>query len=199
MPNLPPAHTAPLLGRRIWLDRGLQWLRQRERGGLFVAVGMQIAVLLGMIALHLLPLLTGDTLLLRVLPADPRDLFRGDYVILRYPFSQIPPQGIAGLPSPLDAQAMRKWRGRPVYVSLVPESDGRHWQAAQISISPPPSGKFIRGRIASADQLLFGIEAYYVQEGQGQQFEQAIRHQRVSAEIALTRDGQAALRRLLVE
>jgi uncharacterized membrane-anchored protein len=47
--------------------------------------------------------------------------------------------------------------------------------------------------------LQFGIEAYYVQEGTGHRYEQAIRDRKLSAELAVTSGGQAALRALRIE
>jgi GDYXXLXY motif protein len=38
-----------------------------------------------------------------------------------------------------------------------------------------------------------GIESYYVQEGTGHRYEQAIRDRKLSAELAVTSSGQAAL------
>lgn len=64
------------------------------------AVGFQVIVLAAMIGLRLTPLLTGDTILVRVAPVDPRDLFRGDHVVLAYEFSRVPAatEGLPGSP-----------------------------------------------------------------------------------------------------
>ena len=180
------------------LERAIGWLRGRERTLLIAAAGFQVAVLVAMIAVRATPLVFGDTILLRVVPVDPRDLFRGDYVILSYDFSRRPPQGIEGLPQTWDYRD-KAWQGLTVYVSLIPDADGRHWRADKVSISRPTSGRYIRGRIAASGQLEFGIEAYYVQERKGREYEQAIRNRRLSAEVALTSDGTAALRRLRIE
>ena len=48
-----------------------------------------------MIALRAIPLLTGQTVLVKVVPVDPRELFRGDYVQLSYDFSRVPPERCA--------------------------------------------------------------------------------------------------------
>ena len=76
----------------------IEWLKERERAFLVVFAGFQVVVLLAMIFLRLLPLLTGETILLRVAPVDPRDFFRGDYVILSYEFSRTPRDEIEGIP-----------------------------------------------------------------------------------------------------
>src|SRR3954465_3838106 len=100
----------------------LGWLKARERKVMLMTVAAQLTILVAMIAMRALPLLTGQTVLVRVVPVDPRDLFRGDYVILSYEFSRMPPQGVEGI-SEVQRRGGSK-EGRTVYVPLVPDSDG---------------------------------------------------------------------------
>ena len=173
----------------------VHWLKSRERKILAGAICLQVVALLGMIAFRSMPLLFGDTVVLRVVPVDPRDLFRGQYVILSYEFSRTPTSKIEGL----HGTSSREWKGRSVYVSLVPEADEKHWRADKVSIHPPDGGIYIRGQIVGYNRLQFGIEAYYLQEGKGREYEKAIRRQKLSAEVAITSSGRAALRRLQIE
>ncbi len=181
------------------LGRGVEWLKQRERPVLITAIVFQVAVLLTMIGLQALPLLGSDTILVRVVPVDPRDLFRGDYVVLGYEFSVVPPAGIEGLAADSGGRQVGELNGRIVYVSLVPEPDGSHWRGSKVSIHRPPTGRYIRGRIAGSSRLEFGIEAFYLEEGSGRRYEQAIGHRRLSAVVALSSNGRAALRDLRIE
>jgi uncharacterized membrane-anchored protein len=175
----------------------LGWLKARERKLLLVTVVAQLVILVGMIALRALPLITGQTVLVRVVPVDPRDLFRGDYVTLSYEFSRIPPLGIEGI------SAVQHWgtqkEGRTVYVPLVADSDRVHWRAEKVTVIRPASGPFLRGQMSRYGSMEFGIESYFVQEGTGRQYEQAIRSRKLSAELAVTSGGQAALRSLHIE
>jgi uncharacterized membrane-anchored protein len=173
----------------------LGWLKARERQVLLVTVIAQIVVLVGMIALRALPLVTGKTVLVRVQPVDPRDLLRGDYVILSYPFSRVPQQGIEGL-SEKERGSWTKMEGRTVYVPLVPDSVPGHWRGAGATVVKPATGLFLKGQIPRYGPIQFGIEAYYVQEGAGHHYEQAIRDRKLSAELAVTSSGEAALRGL---
>jgi len=77
--------------------------------------------------------------------------------------------------------------------------DGRHWRADKFSTTCPASGKYLRGTITGYNRIECGIESYYVQEGTGRKYEQAIRSQKLSAEVAVTSDGQATLRALRIE
>lgn len=169
-----------------------QWATGHDRKILVTAIILQVLMLLGLIAFHSMPLLFGKTVLIRVVPVDPRDLFRGDYVILSYAFSRTSPSQIEGLAGTGDKQA----RGRNIYVSLVREPDEEHWRCDKLSIYQPDAGTFIRGRLFGHGRLQFGIEAFYLQEGKGKDYEMAIRQKRLSAEIAVTSSGRAALRRL---
>jgi uncharacterized membrane-anchored protein len=174
------------------------WLKSRERQILLVTAAAQLLILLGMIALRALPLITGRTVLVRVVPVDPRDLFRGDYVILSYDFSRTPREGIEGL-SAQEREDWRKLEGRSVYAPLVRDSVPGHWRAEKVTVVKPDTGPFLKGQMGRYGSLEFGIEAYYVQEGTGRRFEQAIRDRRLSAELAVTSSGQAALKSLRIE
>lgn len=176
MPRTIPGTTA--------VDRWMAVLKTRERIVLLATVAFQALILVAMIASREFVLLRGETIQLRVVPVDPRDLFRGDYVILGYDFSRMSPDGAGP--------------GQTVYVSLEPESDGQHWRAGRISTQRPSDGKFLRGRV-EADRIVCGIESFFVQEGQGRRYEDAIRSGRLYAEIAVDAEGNAAVRKLHVE
>jgi uncharacterized membrane-anchored protein len=177
-----------------WIGRIVEAFKRRERLVLVLGALLQIAVLAGVVVMRSLPLLTGDTVLLRVVPVDPRDMFRGDYVTLGYDISRLTPDRIKGLPKTSASLA-----GQTVYVMLVPEADGAHFQGGAASVDRPSSGKYIRGTIDRWNRISFGIESYYVQEGAGHDYEAAVRQGHLSAEVAISPDGQAALRGLRIE
>jgi uncharacterized membrane-anchored protein len=86
-----------------------------------------------------------------------------------------------------------------VYVPLVPDTNKTHWRAGKVTVVKPEAGPFLKGHMGPYGSQKFGIEAYYVQEGTGRRYEQAIRDRRLSAELAVTSGGQAALRNLRIE
>lgn len=55
----------------------------------WIIVALQFIHLSGMIAYKKSILIFGKTILLKTIPVDPRDLFRGEYARLRYPISEI--------------------------------------------------------------------------------------------------------------
>ncbi|MCC6931904.1 MAG: GDYXXLXY domain-containing protein [Deltaproteobacteria bacterium] len=173
-------------GERSWplLDSVISKVINKENRVFVLSVVLQILVLVGMLALNALPLLIGETILLRVRPVDPRDMFRGDYIILDY-----------DLPRGYDHETGK------LFVTIIPDTDGRHYRIADVANETPTNGKYIRARYdGNYRQLIkMGIEAFYVQEGQGKYWEDNIRSKKVSAEIALSPWGQAKLKRLVLD
>ncbi|WP_425614842.1 GDYXXLXY domain-containing protein [Anatilimnocola sp. NA78] len=155
----------------------------------------QVGILAGMIFVDSLPLRFGETVRLKVAPVDPRDFFRGDYVILSYDFSQLEPNTIRGL-----SDSEYQWNdGRDVYVSLKPAPDGQYWIMQKASAEQPKSGTWIRGTLRGWNRVDAGIGAYFVQEGEGLKIEQAIRDRRpVFADVAVWK-GTARLKKVVVE
>jgi uncharacterized membrane-anchored protein len=184
-----------------WTDQVLRSFKDHERSILIGTVLFQLIVVMGMMVPRGSILLTGESILLRVVPVDPRDLLRGDYVILGYDISRVPPEGVEGLFGRDRGRAgYAEAAGRVVYVTLVPEPDGRHYRGGLVSVNPPGAGlRYIRGTLADQFRIQFGIESYFVQQGKGKEYEDAIRSRRLSAEVALSPDGGAALRELRIE
>jgi len=176
----------------------VDWCKHRERPLLLFGAAAQVVVLVGMIGLHSLPLLRGKTVLLRVQPVDPRDLFRGDYVTLTYGFSRLPANAIPGLPDG-HANESARLRGRTAYMQLIPETDGMHYRGGAYSLTPPSEGLFLRGIVSGWNTIDFGIDRYFVQAGSGQKYEDAVRSRRLWAEVAVAPDGQAAVTGLKIE
>ncbi len=183
---------------RLRLGPLVDWFKRRERPLLLIAAAAQVLVLVGMIGLQSLPLLRGKTVLLRVQPVDPRDLFRGDYVTLSYEFSRLPVGAIPGLPNQ-DANESARLHGRTIYVQLVPEQDSAHYRGGAYSLTPPAAGLFLRGTLSGWNRIDFGIDRYFVQEGTGHKYEEAVRNHRLWAEVAVAPDGQATVTGLKIE
>lgn len=184
-----------------WFDKLAQSINGHSRGLLLVGGAFQLLVLISMIAVYSAPLVFGERILLHVVPVDPRDLFRGDYVILSYDFSRTPSTGISGMAVPTNWRTgswdRDSWlEDRAVYAQLEPESDGKHFRATGITFDRPASGRYLKGKFSRSgdgNDLHFGIEAYYVQEKEGKVLERLRNSGQLSAEIALTPWGQAIL------
>ena len=77
--------------------------------GLALVVGLQVALLVGWAGYHEWNRPTAPTILLETVPVAPRDLLRGDYMILSYKISRVPAPPTGG-----DAGT----RGRGIWVTL---------------------------------------------------------------------------------
>ncbi len=193
--SCPSASSRSALGQ--WIDTIFSRLERMQRPGILVAVAAQFLVLCGMILMQMIPHMSGTTVWLKVVPVNPRDMFKGDYVILSYAISQAPPMS-----GPTDASGELLFDepldGTAVYVILVPDADGIHHRAGECQIKPPPDGLYIRGTWKGGNRIEYGIESFYVQAGTGLDYEQAARTGTLSAEVAIGGDGQAGLKRLKV-
>lgn len=183
--------------RPEWLARAVDWLTGHQLQVLTLGVLFQLLVLAAMMVQPLTTLISGDTILLRVAPVDPRDLFRGDYVILSYDISQPTRDGSTATLG--TRENLSPLAGKTIFTRLAPDADGKHWHADGYQLEPPTDGKYIRGTVANFGNVTYGIEQYFVQEGQGLQYEQAVRDRKLSAEIVLDRNGNSQIKGLVIE
>jgi uncharacterized membrane-anchored protein len=165
------------------------------------AFALQAALLAWLIADRALLLSRGAEVRLAVVPVDPRDFFRGDYVVLSYEISQLRADSLAGDD---DFSA-----GDAIYVSMHPKGDG--WEALSIHHAHPGGGTVMRGRVAwesatpgpapttSVYQVNYGLEEFFIPEGRGVELEELRNDQRLQVDVSLSENGRAALKRLLVD
>jgi uncharacterized membrane-anchored protein len=154
-----------------------------DRKVVFAAlVAALVLVPLGLIGWNEYRLSSGERILLRVQPVDPNDPFRGEYVDLTYPISRLDTRGTEA--------------GSTVYVPL--RKLGRAWTGDHVVQEKPDDGTFIRGRVSSSG-IRYGIETFFVEEGQALRYERAITRGLLYAEVVLDDDGGAQLDELVIE
>ena len=175
-----------------WIDAIFTRIERLQRPGVLIAIAVQFIVLCGMILMQMIPHVSGTTVWLKVVPVDPRDMFRGDYVILSYEMNR-PSSG-----SWPDFHPDGPTVGSAVYVPLVLDDDGIHHRADRYLSEPPTSGLYIKGTRQTNGRIEYAIESFYVQAGTGHDYEQAARSGTLSAEVAIGGDGQAGLKQLRV-
>lgn len=163
--------------------------------GFALVIAAQMALLLGWAGYNEWNRTTAPTILLETMPVDPRDLLRGDYMILSYKISRVPvPVGSAG----------EVYAGREIWVLL--RQNGRVHEVAGTSWTRPddldPGTVLIRGRTqeraeGGSVRVGYGIEKFFVPEGKGTpQFKEMIIEATVSPrqELGIKRmllDGQS--------
>ena len=173
---------------------------------LFAAVAIiQVMLIVMMVVDRAGVLRDGTEVTLATRPVDPRDFLRGDYVVLNYDISALPAGVLKDMPS--------SGKGTVVYVKVAPKDNV--YAAVSVHREPVPvtgDEVLIRGRASSgatcgpdnssfcADlRIRFGIESYFVPQGEGREIENARNEGKVTVVAAVTRAGRAAIKRLLVD
>lgn len=162
----------------------------------------QTAVLAGMVIDRVQLLRNGREITLPIIPVDPRDLFKGEYVRLSYPVSVVPMSQLDG-PRPRENAAF--------YVTLEKKPDGT-WQTVRMSRDMPnetsPDRIVLKARASywpmrgvSADRVgvRYGIESYFVPEGQGRKLEELAREKKLAALVAVDARGNAAIKGIFID
>ena len=170
-----------------------------------VAAALQTAVLGYMVESRASILRNGADIRLKTLPVDPRDLLRGDYVILSYPISTIPASIVTG--------EVPKVNGRErLAVRLKPGADGL-WTATEASFGalPAQEGSVVLRTLpfdyySVTDGVLpetlfvsYGLERYYVPEGEGKVLEEARNQEELEVEARVSADGTPQIARLILK
>lgn len=166
-----------------------------------LVAGVQTAALGYMIESRASILRSGREVLLKTVPVDPRDLLRGDYVILSYDISRLQPELVKGDPP--------EKRGEVVlYVRLEKQPDG-FWTTTEASFQPlPPAGESVVLRSLPfsyypsptpyALSVDYGIERFYVPEGEGRTLEEARNAEALSVGVRVDAKGRAQIRAIAV-
>lgn len=169
-------------------------MKNRVRFAIIVA--LQTLALVGMVAMKQWTLATGTPVLLKTEPIDPRSLFRGDYVILNYAISNLDQEALPG-----DGDFERY---DPIYVLLRKGAD--YWEPVSLHRDRPripPDRVAIKGEVLwpigeNEISVRYGIENYFVPEGEGRALERPEDDQKISILVAVDRYGNAGIKAVLV-
>ncbi len=135
---------------------------------------------------------TGEEILLDTAPVDPRDLFRGDYVILSYSISTIDNETLGD---------MQFERQENIYASLSKKE--KFWTVDSVSKTKPSlnenqvclKGEIIQSR-SNRVSATWGIESYFVPEGEGRPIERS--RQNLSVIVVVDSSCNAIVKDLLI-
>jgi uncharacterized membrane-anchored protein len=171
-----------------------------------IAALIQCALIAAMVLDRAQILRGGAEVMLQTRPVDPRDLLRGDYVVLGYDISQLPAGALKDRPAGASNPV--------VFVKLAPNRDGVYEavsvHADAVAVTSPEV--LIRGRVAYGAscgqnrrafcdklQIRYGLESYFVPEGEGSKLEQNRNQRKLMVVAAVLPSGRAAIKRLLVD
>ena len=165
---------------------------------IFTAFVFQLVILSGLSGKGLVPRITSDRVRFEVIPVDPRDMMRGEYIILGYEFSRLPAdvelldERIKSYKTNTDFNQ----KSIDVYVTLKFNLKEDVYKGIFFGSTPPTKGRYLRGKLISNNRIEFGIESFYLQEGKGRIYEQAIREKKLIAEVYLAPDGSAQMKQV---
>lgn len=179
----------------------IDFLRTHKILAALVAALIQCGILGFMIQSRASILQNGTEIILKTEPVDPRDLLRGDYVTLGYSISAFPATEITGDPKTYFGDST------PVYLALKRGMDGI-WVKNRASVAPIADLKsdevLITGRTLygftpqTSDnvRVVYGIERFYVPEGEGKVIEEGQREKRIDAVVMVSASGKAQMKAL---
>ncbi len=177
-------------------------MRPRVWLAAFLVALLQTGAIGAIVAKRAIHLAQGREILIDVIPVDPRDFFRGDYVRLGYSISSVNTL-------PCDGLKITS-AGTPVFVTLERKGEPEEGKWAPVAASmvylPLPESDpriVLRGVVQSCrsghvSHVTYGIESYFVPEGTGGVIEGATREGAVKAVISVDRHGNAAIKGLIV-
>ncbi|MCX5920907.1 MAG: GDYXXLXY domain-containing protein [Candidatus Melainabacteria bacterium] len=141
-------------------------------------------------------LASGKEVLLKTVPVDPRDLFKGDYVTLSYDINAIDLRKIT-----VDKPSFKE--GDLVFVTLDTTDSTHIAKPIKFSHTAPKGDLlFIQGKVNYSTEIMHityeDIERYYVPEGTGGVIEQA-RGKSVLVKVALNSEGKPLIKQVLID
>ncbi|HEY8173614.1 MAG TPA: GDYXXLXY domain-containing protein [Dehalococcoidia bacterium] len=162
-----------------------------------IVVAVQLAVLFSVIAFKQYTVWTGETVLLKVQPVDPRDPFRGDYTTVRYEISNLSSELVYRDGGGIDGSAFIELReGDDGYWRAVAVHDNRErdFDDSVIVKGKPDYSRFNRDTIS----FVYGIEELFIPEGSGNQLPFGPDHT-IAVAIKVDRFGNAIPRYFVVD
>ncbi len=187
-------------------------MRSRVILAAILAALLQTGVIAGILVNRALHIAHGREIVLDVIPVDPRDLLRGDYVRLGYP--------IARLAGAMMEIPEHPYKGMPIFVTL--EHQGKAGEEKWVAVAasavrpavPESDSKIVlQGNLQwwyphrdprtneshPEMNLRYGIETYFVPESTGRDLEKLTRQAAVRTVVAVDRNGKAAIKGIIVE
>ncbi len=157
------------------------------------AVVAQFAILGWMVFHYAQPMHAKTEIVVRTGPVDPRDMFRGDYVILSYPMNT--PLGVVGADRSIPGWK-NEMAGRTVYAEMEPDPENPGlWRLRKATLQRPASGIYLTGMADYRGRVNYGIEQFYVPEGEGKNIERIDRRSHaVEVTLGVMSDGRASVK-----
>lgn len=178
---------------------------------LYLIVIFWLLIFSGFILYKEYTLRTGTEVVLKTVPIDPRDIFRGDYVVLNYEINNLDMKVIPAEDSYFESNDK-------IYLAL--ELKDGYGVPKKVYKTPPENELYIKGTVkyVAYDSVEdgdggmtpggigsltvdYGIESYFVPEGKGAEIEreQRIGEKGIDVKVAVDKYGNAVIKNLLID
>lgn len=179
---------------------------------LYLTIVFWLLIFSGFILYKEYTLRTGTEVIFKTAPIDPRDLFRGDYVVLNYEISTLNLEEIQAEDSYFDYNDK-------IYLAL--ELKDGYGVPKKIYRTPPEDGLYIKGTVKDVIydwgedeasiiteeshikelRVEYGIESYFVPEGRGIEVEreQGVGSKGLDVKVIVDKYGNAVIKSLLID
>jgi len=163
---------------------------------IILILALQSVWILGTTLVQERALATGKVILLETARVDPRDLLRGDYLILNYEISDVPAKLFA---PPVEKNLPA---GTKIFIALAPGTNQFYavTRASTNEIAPAANEIVLRGRSewnrwnrTNSVHITYGIERFYVAEGTGNPTG------KLTAQAVVSASGRASLKQVFVD
>jgi len=156
---------------------------------LYFAISLPLIILLSMSFVPLMTYFFGETIYLETVPVDPRDPFRGDYVMLGFEINEVP---ISKFPEELkDESTYDDYKNEDLYAVLKKEGD--YFVVDYMSFTAPDHPYYLWAKVYSGGPLNsiysntvyveYPIDRYFVPENTGLELEELSRAGKLEAEV----------------
>jgi uncharacterized membrane-anchored protein len=163
---------------------------------LILAFAVPVIILVGMSLTPLFTILLGEEIILQTVPVDPTDLFRGDYVILRYEAEEVSK-------SLVDKDVVTELEtGRhdlKVYV-LLEKKNGIH-TPTNVTLKRTEEGVYLKGKLKylrtnnkqeQVAYIEYSLDKYFLEDNTGHEWEKASAQGEILAKVKV-KNGYAYL------
>jgi len=158
----------------------------------YIIIALWLVLIASFILNLSLPFVFGREILLKTVPVDPRDLLRGDYVILNYEVAQVPKDFDYKNYSPI----------KNVLYAVLETDENNVASLKYMTTDKPKVGLFLAGKPSrcpgwfnNSRCVRFGIESYFIKEKTGYEFENATRGNLVK--VVVDKNGKARVKGLV--
>lgn len=159
-----------------------------------LVLALQMAWLLGTVATQETALVRGQVISLETQPVDPRDLLRGDYLVLNYKISSVP----KALFTPPLAENLSS--AQTVWVAVSPHGEFHEVVRASRERFEPTADEILikaqtswNNRRSDAEQVQYGLEQYFVRERTGNP------RGKITVEAVVSTSGRASIKQVFLD